>query len=148
MFKHILVPIDGGDLSNTAVAHACSFAAEAGARLVFYYAKPAYFPTAIAGEALFDDAASFGAFRAATEKQAEAILRGAAQAAADAGVAAETLSDDCDSPHEGIIAAAENQACDLIFMASHGRRGASALLLGSETLKVLTHCKIPVLVYR
>jgi nucleotide-binding universal stress UspA family protein len=75
-------------------------------------------------------------------------LRNAAQAAADAGVAAETLSSECASPYEGIIAAAENQACDLIFMASHGRRGASALLLGSETQKVLTHCRIPVLVYR
>ncbi len=148
MFKNILVPVDGSDLSNAAVSRACSFASETGARLTFYYAKPAYFPTAIAGEALFDDVAAYDAFRAATEKQAEAILDRAAQAAAAAGVAAETLSDDCDSPHEGIIAAAESKACDLIFMASHGRRGASALLLGSETQKVLTHCKIPVLVYR
>jgi len=148
MFKNILVPVDGSDLSNAAVIRACSFAREASARLTFYYAKPTYFPTAIAGEALYDDAASYDAFRAAMDKQAETILRAAAQAAADAGVAAETLSSECDSPHVGIIAAAEGQASDLIFMASHGRRGASALLLGSETQKVLTHCKIPVLVYR
>lgn len=148
MFKTLLVPVDGSDLSNAAVARACSFAGETGARLVFYFAKPAYFPSAIAGEALFDDMASYDAFRAAMDKQAETILSRATQVASDAGVASHTLSDECGSPHEGIIAAAESQACDLIFMASHGRRGASAILLGSETTKVLTHCKIPVLVYR
>lgn len=148
MFKTILVPVDGGELSNATVARACSFARESGARLVFYFAKPVYFPSAIAGEALFDDMASYDAFRAAMDKQAEVILSRAAKAAVDAGVASESLSDECTSPYEGIIAAAESQACDLIFMASHGRRGASAMLLGSETTKVLTHCKIPVLVYR
>ena len=51
-------------------------------------------------------------------------------------------------PYEGIIKAAEDKGCDLIFMASHGRRGLAGLLLGSETVKVLTHCKIPVLIYR
>lgn len=148
MFKHILVPVDGGELSNVAVTQACAFARESGARLTFYYAKPAYFPASIAGEALFDDVATYEAFRAATDKQAETILKRAARAAGEAGVEHETLSNECESPHEGIIAAAENRACDLIFMASHGRRGASALLLGSETQKVLTHCKTPVLVYR
>lgn len=148
MFKHILVPVDGSELSKSAVSRACSFAKEAGARLTFYHAKPAYFPTAIAGEALFDDVAAYDAFRAAMDKQADTLLRGAAQAASESGVAFETLSSECDSPYEGIIATAESQACDLIFMASHGRRGASALLLGSETQKVLTHCRIPVLVYR
>jgi nucleotide-binding universal stress UspA family protein len=58
------------------------------------------------------------------------------------------VSSECASPYEGIIAAAEQAGCDLIFMASHGRRGAGAFLLGSETQKVLTHCKIPVLIYR
>jgi nucleotide-binding universal stress UspA family protein len=148
MFKNILVPVDGSEMSSSAIGRACSFAKEAGARLTFYYAKPVYFPSAIAGETLFDDLVSIDAFRAAMDKQAEAILREAAQAAADSGVASATLSSECDSPYIGIIAAAESQACDLIFMASHGRRGASALLLGSETQKVLTHCKIPVLVYR
>ncbi len=148
MFKTILVPVDGGELSNAAVVRACSFAGETGARLVFYFAKPVYFPSAIMGDALFDDMASYDAFRAAMDKQAETILSHASRAAADAGVASHTLSDECGTPHEGIVAAAESQACDLIFMASHGRRGASALLLGSETTKVLTHCKIPVLVYR
>jgi nucleotide-binding universal stress UspA family protein len=148
MFKNILVPVDGSDLSDAAVKSACAFARQVGARLTFYYAKPGYFPAYVAGEVVIGDVGVDEAFFAAMDKQAEAILGNAAQAAADAGVAAETLSSENDSPYRGIIAAAESKACDLIFMASHGRHGASALLLGSETQKVLTHCRIPVLVYR
>ena len=148
MFKNILVPVDGSELSNAAIKRACAFAKDAGARLTFYYAKPDYFPAYISGEVVLGDAAVDEALFAAMEKQAETILRDAAQAATSAGVECETLSELCDSPHAGIIAAATRKGCDLIFMASHGRRGASALLLGSETQKVLTHCDIPVLVYR
>jgi len=148
MFKNILVPVDGSDLSNAAVKSACAFAREIAARLTFYYAKPGYFPAYVSGEVVIGDVGIDEAFFAAMDKQAETLLRNAAQAAADAGVAAETLSSEHDSAYQGIIAAAESKACDLIFMASHGRHGASALLLGSETQKVLTHCKIPVLVYR
>ena len=138
MFKNILVPVDGSELSNAAVKRACAFAKEAGARLTFYYAKPDYFPAYISGEVVLGDAAVDEALFAAMEKQADVILRDAAQAASDAGVECETLSELCDSPHAGIIAAATRKACDLIFMASHGRRGASALLMGSETQKVLS----------
>jgi nucleotide-binding universal stress UspA family protein len=148
MFKRILVSVDGSEISQASVRQACAFAKETGARLTFYHAKPVYFPTAIAGEALFDDVAAYDAFRASMDKHARTILGDAARLATEAGVAFEITSDECDSPHEGIIAAAEAGGCDLIFMASHGRRGAKALLLGSETQKVLTHCRIPVLVYR
>jgi len=148
MFKHILVPVDGSEMSDAAVRRACSFAKEAGARLVFYYAKPIYFPAGIAGDTVFEDVTAYDTFRESMNRQAERILQGAAQAATEAGVACETSSSECDAPYRGIIEAAEDKACDLIFMSSHGRRGASALLLGSETQKVLTHCKIPVLVYR
>lgn len=148
MFKHILVPVDGSDLFRAAVNHACSFARDAGARLTFYHAKPSYMPYGMAAEGVFDYVGASEAFRNTMDKQADAILASAKQAADDAGVACTTLTTECDSPYEGIIATAESQACDLIFMASHGRGGARALLLGSETLKVLTHCKIPVLVYR
>ena len=58
------------------------------------------------------------------------------------------MAEDCDLTHEGILNAAAANGCDLIFMASHGRRGIGALLVGSETNKVLAHTKIPVLVYR
>jgi nucleotide-binding universal stress UspA family protein len=148
MFKNILVPIDGSDVSTASIKPACSFAKEISARLTFYFAKPDYFPTYIFGELILGSAGVDQAFFAAMEKKAEILLRDAAQAASDAGIECETLSDSCDAFHAGIIAAAERTGCDLIFMASHGRRGTSALLLGSETQKVLTHCKIPVLVYR
>jgi nucleotide-binding universal stress UspA family protein len=148
MFKHILVPVDGSELSDAAVARACVLAGECGARLSFYFARPTYLPTALAGEAPFDAVAAYDAFHAAMAAQAKAIVAQAVQAAEAAGVPHEALVDDCDSPWRGIVAAAEARGCDLIFMASHGRRGAGALLLGSETQKVLTHCKVPVLVWR
>lgn len=148
MFKHILVPVDGGVLSNAVVAQACDFAREIGARVTFYHAKPSYFPASIAGEAMFDDVAAYETFRVAVDKQAETILKQAATVAAAAGVDHDALSNESESAYEGIIAAADSQGCDLIYMASHGRRGTSALLLGSETHKVLTHCTTPVLVHR
>ena len=148
MFKNILVPLDGGELSNNTVKQACAFARSIGARLIFYYARPGYFPAFISGEPVLGDVGLDEAMHAAIDQQATALLRNAANAASDAGIECETLSNESDPPHTGIIAAAESRHCDLIFMASHGRHGASALLLGSETQKVLTHCKIPVLVYR
>lgn len=148
MFKNILVPVDGSEISRTAVKNACQFAKDIGARLTFYFAKFDYFPSYIGGEVVLGNATVDAALTAAMERQAEAILAEAGQAANNAGVGFDTLSDYCNAPHNGIIAAATDQGCDLIFMASHGRRGASALLLGSETQKVLTHCKLPVLVYR
>ena len=148
MFKKILVPIDGGDLSNAAVKQACALAKHVGARLVFYYAKPGYLPDYISGKVVKGVVGVDVAFIRAMNRQATEILNEAEHFAQVAGVESEHLSDEYSAPYEGIIAAAKNKGCDLIFMASHGRHGASALLLGSETQKVLTHCKIPVLVYR
>jgi nucleotide-binding universal stress UspA family protein len=148
MFKQILVPVDGGDLMESTVKRACSFAKESDASLTFYHAKPTYFPPVMAGEGVIVDVGANDAFRAAMSKQAENILASAAQLANEYGVKFVSTSSECDSPYEGIIAAAQNSQCDLIFMSSHGRRGVRALLLGSETQKVLTHCNIPVLVFR
>ncbi len=148
MFKHLLVPIDGSELSQTALKQACSFARETGARLTVYHAKSAYLPYGMATEGMFDFAVASEAYRIAMDKRVESILNNAKQTAAEAGVACEAVSTECEEPHEGIIAMAQSRGCDLIFMASHGRRGARALMLGSETQKVLTHCKIPVLVCR
>ena len=83
--------------------------------------------------------AGFGA--GATHQRQERFQLGA-------GVAVDFVLKTSDSPHRAIIDAAEELGCDVIVMASHGRRGINALLLGSETNKVLTHCKIPVLVCR
>lgn len=147
MFRHLLVPVDGSKLSLDTVERAVSFAREAGARITFFYAKPEY-PVAFYGEGALIDPTTPDKFAEMAEGQAKEILgkcQGLAQAA---DVPSSATSATSDIPYEAIIAAAEAGGCDLVFMASHGRRGISGLLLGSETQKVLTHSKIPVLVYR
>jgi nucleotide-binding universal stress UspA family protein len=147
MFKHILVPTDGSPLSADTVKRAIVYARETGAKVTFFFAKPDY-PVAFYGEGALIDPTTPDKFAEMAEQQAREIL-GAHEAAAKAeGVSSAGLSSVSDIPYEAIIAAAEQVGADLIFMASHGRRGISGLLLGSETQKVLTHSKIPVLVYR
>jgi nucleotide-binding universal stress UspA family protein len=147
MFKHLLVPIDGSPFAEPLIARAIDFSRETGACITFFYSMPEY-PLAIYGEGALIDPTTPELFAEMAEKQAKEIL-GKAEAKAKAqGVRVDTLSLLNNSPWEGIIAAAEQVGADLIFMASHGRRGISGLLLGSETQKVLTHSKIPVLVYR
>jgi nucleotide-binding universal stress UspA family protein len=82
------------------------------------------------------------------EERAAKYLGAIKTAASAAGVPCEVMHVNAEHPYEGIIDTAKTVGCDLIFMASHGRRGASALILGSETVKVLTHSKTPVLVFR
>lgn len=147
MFKHILVPTDGSELSSETVKRAIGFARESGARITFFYAKPEY-PVAFYGEGAFIDPTTPEKFAAMADQQAQEILSACERQARDANVACASLAVTSDIPYEAIIAGAEAAGCDLIFMASHGRRGISGLLLGSETQKVLTHSKIPVLVYR
>lgn len=147
MFMHILVPTDGSDLSGETVKRAISFARESGARITFFYAKPEY-PVAFYGEGAFIDPTTPEKFAEMADQQAREILSACEQLAREGGVDAATLAVTSDIPYEAIITGATTAGCDLIFMASHGRRGISGLLLGSETQKVLTHSKIPVLVYR
>ncbi len=147
MFKHILVPTDGSPLSSDTVKRAIAFAKETGAKVTFFFAKPDY-PVAFYGEGALIDPTTPDKFAEMAEQQAREILAAHESAAKAEGVVSASLSSVSDIPYEAIIAAAETAGADLIFMASHGRRGFSGLLLGSETQKVLTHSKIPVLVYR
>lgn len=147
MFKHILVPADGSDLSKEAARRAVSFAREAGARITAFFAKPEY-PVTYYGEGALIDPTTPEKFAELAEQQAQQVLDFVADLCQGAGVAVDKLSLTSDIPYQAIIDAATQSGCDLIFMASHGRRGISALLLGSETHKVLTHSTIPVLVYR
>jgi nucleotide-binding universal stress UspA family protein len=147
MFKHILVPSDGSQLSADTVKRAISFAKEAGAKVTFFFAKPDY-PVAFYGEGALIDPTTPEKFAEMADQQANEILAGLEATAKAEGVPCASISSVSDVPYEAIIAAAEESGADLIFMASHGRRGISGLLLGSETQKVLTHSKIPVLVYR
>jgi len=147
MFKHILVPTDGSDLSQETVRRAVSFAKDAGARITAFFAKPEY-PVTYYGEGALIDPTTPEKFAELAEQQAQQTLGFVENLCQEAGVECTKLSLTSDIPYEAIINAATQSGCDLIFMASHGRRGFSSLLLGSETNKVLTHSKIPVLVYR
>ncbi|MDD5296649.1 MAG: universal stress protein [Rhodocyclaceae bacterium] len=147
MFKHLLVPTDGSDLSASTVKRAVAFAKEAGARVTFFYAKPDY-PVSFYGEGALVDPTTPEKFAEMAEEQAREILSASLAEASAAGVECSGVSATSDMPYDAIIETANANACDLIFMASHGRRGISGLLLGSETHKVLTHSTIPVLVFR
>ena len=147
MFKHLLLPTDGSRLSDVAVEKGIAFAKETGAHVTFVHVMPEYVVDAFVE---FPSAAqaSFTDFMKATEDTAKSVL-GSAQARANAaGVGNDAVSIRHGQPWKAIIDVAGGRACDLIFMASHGRRGLSALVLGSETHKVLTHSTIPVLVFR
>lgn len=147
MFKHILVPTDGSELSQRTVEHAVKFASEISARITLYYAQPD-FPMPIYGEGALIDPTTPEQFAQSASEEAQSILERGRALADAAGVTADTDTVVCEVPYEGIIEAAERHGCDLIFMASHARRGIAGLLLGSEAKKVLTHSKLPVLIYR
>ena len=147
MFKHILVPTDGSALSESAVSRAVTFARASGARITFFYAQPD-FPMPIYGEGALIDPTTPEQFAKSAAAEAQSILA-KAKAIADAdGVVAATDTVVNEVPYQAVIDAADRHGSDLIFMASHGRRGIAGFLLGSETQKVLTHSKTPVLVYR
>ena len=147
MFKHILIPTDGSELSRATAQRGVVFAKEIGAQVTVFFAKPEY-PIAYFGEGALIDPTTPEKFAELADQQASEYLSDVQSQCATAGVACATVTAASDVPYEAIIEAAEKSGCDLIFMGSHGRRGISGLLLGSETQKVLTHSKIPVLVYR
>jgi len=147
MFKHILVPTDGSILSLRAAKNAVRFAKVHGARITAFYAAPEYHPN-IAGDYLPANFVPLTVYHTQIKKTADKYLAQIKKLAEVGGVACSCVFASDDSPHQAIIQAAKERKCDLIFMASHGRSGIAGLLIGSETNKVLTHCKLPVLVYR
>lgn len=147
MFKHILVPTDGSPLSLEAVRAAVSFAKKVGACITAFYAKPEC-PVIYYSEGAPVHLVTPEQYDKFADKQAEEIFSPVSSLCQEAGVSCTKMTLTSDMPYKAIIEAATENNCDLIFMASHGRRGIDALLLGSETNKVLTHSKIPVLVYR
>lgn len=147
MYKKILVPTDGSTLSKKAVRSALALAASVGAEVVALNVVPRY-PTSY-----FDGGLSVSTQEVARiEKQwadhGQAIADAVEEAAGKAGVKAKAVTARSDLVAEAILAAARKHKCDLIVMASHGRRGLKRLLLGSETQHVLTHGTVPVLVLR
>jgi nucleotide-binding universal stress UspA family protein len=145
MYKNILIPTDGSELADKAVKYGIEFARDAKAKLTVLTVSAPFHVFTFNTQAVEDTPEDYGKrMKAYTAK----TLERAATAAKAAGVACETLQVEHEHPHQAIIATAKSKGCDLIMMASHGRRGVSAIVLGSETVKVLTHSEIPVLVHR
>jgi nucleotide-binding universal stress UspA family protein len=145
MFKHILIPTDGSDLSRKAILYGVQLAKESGAKVTGLTVTEPYQP---AGMDTVFIPMDLGDYEEQARLLSEKAMEQVKMAAQAAGVPCETVREVHDQPYRAIIDAAQAVGCDLIVMASHGRRGISALLLGSETAKVLTHSTIPVLVYR
>ena len=147
MFKNVLIPTDGSKLSLKAIKSGVAFSKSIGARVTGCHVveplQPYYF-----GDYIPPDMPTPKEFERHAREVGEKYVKQIEAAARAAGLEFSGSVVKSDSPHTGIINAAKKGACDLIFMASHGRSGLSGLLLGSETHKVLTHSKIPVLVYR
>ena len=147
MYKHILVATDGSKLSQKAVTHAIALAQALGAKMTVFYASPDY-PLPAYADGVVYEPVSKKEYAALATQEAEKILSAIAQKAEAGGLECATIHAIAPAPWEAILAAAKKAKADAIVMASHGRRGVSALLLGSETQKVLTHSKIPVIVVR
>jgi nucleotide-binding universal stress UspA family protein len=147
MYTHLLVPIDGSKLSEKAVAQAIDLAKGLSAKITVFYASPDY-PLPAYSDGVVYEPVSKREYSRLAQEEAAVILDVAAKKAASAGVECARVHVIDSTPWEAILKAAKKGKCDAIVMASHGRRGLTAVLLGSETQKVLTHSKLPVLVVR
>lgn len=130
MYRHLLVPIDNTDLSTVTIGQAVEFARSFGARITFFHAQ--------AGDA--------SSLQGKVEGRARELLTKAESAARAQGVPCSSVAAVSDAPYSVILPTAREKACDLIFMASHGRRNAIGVMPGSQTLQVLAGTEIPVLV--
>ncbi len=147
MYKNILVPTDGSALSRAAIAAAVKLAKSTGAKVTAFYAAPPATPL-VYENLLPVSYVTSGEHAAAIKKAVERHLDVAAKAAKAAGVKCKLVHVTSDFPADAILTAARKEKCDLIFIASHSRRGLARMLLGSETQKVIANAKIPVLVHR
>jgi nucleotide-binding universal stress UspA family protein len=145
MFKHLLVPTDGSALSEAAIRMAVDFAKAFDAGITGLHVIPEYHLLTYDTQMLSDTRAQYVEDAKIHAKRYVALI---ARAATEARVLCDTAYVVSDHPYAVITQMAEDRHCDLIVMASHGRRGVQGLLIGSETQKVLTHSKTPVLVYR
>ena len=147
MFKHILIPTDGSDLSKKAIKKGIEFAKKIKARVTTIHVVPEF--KVIADESFVSlTPEAKRRFEEESLRRARKMLDSILQQAKAQGVRCAAVAEANDLPYQQIIATAKSSKCDLILMASHGRRGIASVLLGSETAKVLTHSTIPVLVVR
>lgn len=145
MFKTILVPTDGSERSDKAIASAIDYASHCGASIVGISVAEPYPFSPLAESSMAIDP---GLYEDNVRLLAEQHVKKIADAALAAGVPCKTATTMSFSPDEEIVTAAKTHGCDVIFMASHGRSGLSRIFLGSKTQKVLAHSTVPVLVLR
>jgi nucleotide-binding universal stress UspA family protein len=145
MYKRILIPTDGSELSVAAIRHGLTLAKALGASVTVLTVSPPFQLIAVEPVFVPDNPEQW---QKDCDTHAERVLGVAREMAAAAGVPCDCVHVTDDHPYQAIIDTARVKGCEAIVMASHGRRGVAALVLGSETTKVLTHSKIPVLVCR
>lgn len=146
MFKNILIPTDGSEQSQHAIRTGLALAKVHQAKITGIHVIPDYH-LLIAYEGAFDPVTE-ERIEEEAKARAEGYLTFMKNAAHEAGISCDTVCETSDHPYDAILKTAEAKNCDLILMTSHGRKGLVAVLLGSETRKVLTHAKVPVLVVR
>jgi len=147
MFKHILIPTDGSNIAAKAIGAGVRLAAEMGAKVTGFHAEQPR-PTHLHVDGYAVEQDLIAELDRRSHQFAERCVAQIEDAARADGVAFESVVVKSIRPYEAIIHAAQERGCDAIFMASHGHRGLDGLLLGSVTQQVLTHSKIPVLVFR
>jgi len=147
MFKHILIPTDGSPVAAKAIHAGVALAKEMGATVTSYYAQEPL-PAHLYAEGYFADKKLVAELERRAREYAERRVAEVGAVAKAVGVPFEPVVAKTPAPYKSIIDAADRQKCDAIFMASNGHRGLTGLLLGSVTQQVLTHSKIPVLVFR
>jgi nucleotide-binding universal stress UspA family protein len=145
MYKHILIPTDGSELSEKAVKQGVALAKSIGAKVTAITVSETFHTFSVDPVMVTDTPEHY---QKDCDARAATYLSTAKNAAKAASVPYESMHVMHDHPYEAIIKTAKDKGCDLIFMASHGRKGMSAVVLGSETVKVLTHSKVPTLVCR
>jgi nucleotide-binding universal stress UspA family protein len=147
MYRHILIPTDGSELAEHAVTNGLSLAKFVGARITVIIVEEPFNWLGVSETRAQRALGELAKHTEEIKKHAASVLDRVANAAKQAGVSCDTVQVEDPQPYKAIIATAADKGCDLIVMASHGRSGLSAVVLGSVTNKVLTHTKIPVLVY-
>jgi len=145
LYRRILLPTDGAEASQRAILAGVAFARELGAEVIGLTATPGFHVLSADPDMIEDTADGYAD---ASRERGRRVLAEVERAAREAGVPWRLEQVVADNPWEAIVETAHRLGCDLIVMASHGRRGLGSLLLGSETQKVLVHSAIPVLVHR
>jgi nucleotide-binding universal stress UspA family protein len=145
MYKHILIPTDGSELSQKAIDHGAKLAKALNAKITMLTVSEPFHVFAPAPNGATGKPAKYKRLIADVTEQ---YLKTAKDAAVAAGVTCDGVHVEHEQPYRAIIDTASKMGCDAIVMASHGRRGISAMVLGSETVKVLTHSSTPVVVVR